>query len=91
MVLEPSSIMVAEKPVRMDKAPEKRVELHMHTNSSSMDALTCVGAKTDPKIMDNAIKRLEMWGHKAVALTDHGVAHAFPNAWHSAKSLKILY
>ena len=91
MVLEPASIMEGVKTVREDTAPVKRVELHMHTNASSMDALTCVGAKTDPKIMDNAIKRLEKWGHKAVAITDHGVAHAFPNAWHSAKNIKILY
>ena len=91
MVLEPASIMEGIKTVRKDTAPEKRVELHMHTNASSMDALTCVGAKTDPKIMDNAIKRLEGWGHQAVAITDHGVAHSFPNAWHSAKNIKLLY
>ena len=89
MVLEPISIMVGEKAVRMDHAPEKRVELHMHTTMSAMDALTCVGPKLGPD--KNLVKRAEMWGHKAVAITDHGVAQSFPDAWHSAKNIKILY
>jgi len=91
MVLEPVSVMKMDKKMRMDNAEEKRVELHLHTTMSSMDALTAVGAKTDSPLMDNAIKRLEKWGHPAVAITDHGVAHAFPNAWHSAKQMKILF
>ena len=39
----------------------------------------------------NVVKRAERWGHRAIAITDHGVAHSFPNAWHSAKNIKILY
>ena len=91
MVLEPVAVTQADKTVRMDTAEEKRVELHLHTNMSSMDALTAVGAKTDSPVAENAIKRLEKWGHPAVAITDHGVAHSFPNAWHSAKKMKILF
>ena len=93
MVLEPYAIMEAQQERRRDNAPEKRVELHLHTNMSAMDALTAVGAKTDSPvgIDKNVIKRAEAWGHRAIAITDHGVAHAFPNAWHSAKNIKLLY
>ena len=77
----------------MDGAPEKRVELHLHTNMSAMDALTAVGSKMDSPIGSdkNVVKRAERWGHRAIAITDHGVAHSFPNAWHSAKQIKLLY
>ena len=93
MVLEPYAIMEARREPRTDDAPEKRVELHLHTNMSAMDALTAVGSKTDSPvgIDKNVVKRAESWGHRAIAITDHGVAHAFPNAWHSAKKIKILY
>ena len=93
MVLEPVAVMAAEQHTRMDNAPEKRVELHLHTNMSAMDALTAVGFKTDSTIGTdkNVIKRAEAWGHRAIAITDHGVAHAFPNAKHSAKKIKVLF
>ena len=93
MVLEPYAIMESGRERRVDDAPEKRVELHLHTNMSAMDALTAVGSKNDSSIgVDkNVIKRAEAWGHRAIAITDHGVAHAFPDAWHSAKKIKILY
>ena len=89
MVLEPVAVMTAEKKKKEDTAPEKRVELHLHTTLSSMDALTPVGPKLGPD--RNVVKRAESWGHPAIAITDHGVAQAFPDAWHSAKKIKILY
>ena len=89
MVLEPVAVMAAEKKMKEDKAPEKRVELHLHTTMSSMDALTAVGPKLGPD--KNVVKRAEAWGHPAIAITDHGVAQSFPDAWHSAKKIKLLY
>ena len=89
MVLEPVAVTAVEKKMKEDTAPEKRVELHLHTTMSSMDALTSVGPKLGPD--KNVVKRAEAWGHPAIAITDHGVAHSFPDAWHSAKKIKLLY
>ncbi len=90
MVLEPITVMTAEREVRQDSAGwEKRVELHLHTTMSAMDALTSVSPKLGPE--KNAVKRAESWGHRAIAITDHGVAQAFPDAWHSARDIKLLY
>ena len=89
MVLEPLSVTAAEKKIKQDTAGEKRVELHLHTTMSSMDALTGVGPKLGPD--KNVIKRAEAWGHPAIAITDHGVAQSFPDAFHSARNIKILY
>ncbi len=73
-----------EKIVRKDLAPEKRVELHAHTNMSSMDGL--VSAK---KLVNQA----KEFGHRAVAIMDHGVVQAFPEAMDAAKKtgVKVLY
>ena len=90
MVMEPYSIMVTKPPVRLDTAEQKRVELHLHTNMSSMDALT------DTQL---AVRQAAAWGHRAIAITDHGVVQAYPDALHASgtkvagtdEPIKILY
>jgi DNA polymerase-3 subunit alpha (Gram-positive type) len=89
-ILRPDAIIPYENEdtLRVDSAPKKRVELHLHTNMSEMDALIDIG---------ELMKRCEKWGHKAVAITDHGVIHAFPNAMNAQlkhvkdESFKLLY
>ncbi len=84
LVLRPTGIVTAEAHSRKDTAPQKRVELHLHTQMSSMDALTVTG---------DVVKRALQWGHRAIAITDHAVAHSFPDADHAAAKtdIKILY
>lgn len=82
--IKANSVMLIDRIEAGDDAPEKRVELHMHTNMSAMDGMT--PAK---KLVQRAIK----WGHRAVAITDHGVVQAFPEAAAAAKGsdIKIIY
>ena len=71
--------------IRMDNSPLKRVELHCHTKMSDMDGVTDVG---------DLVKRAYKWGHKALAITDHGNVQAFPIANHALPDdpdFKIIY
>ena len=79
-VLQPTAIMPGELPKRKDTASgEKRVELHLHTVMSNMDALTNTAA---------AIKQAAAWGHRAIAITDHGCCQSFTDALHCVEDRK---
>ena len=91
MVLEPTGIDKAKKPERRDTYEGmKRVELHLHTNMSAMDGMSSTAS---------LLCRAAKWGHRAMAITDHGVAQAFPEALHAQEGkqkdiigdMKIIY
>ena len=70
---------------RMDNSPRKRVELHCHTKMSDMDGVSDV---------KDIIKRAKKWGHRALAITDHGCVQAFPDANHAldhGDEFKVIY
>ena len=83
MILNAREICMGEETIiaRVDDAPVKRVELHLHTTMSQMDSTTPVSSY---------IKKAKAWGHTALAITDHGVVQAYPEAGYE-KDLKILY
>ncbi|MBR6812357.1 MAG: PolC-type DNA polymerase III [Oscillospiraceae bacterium] len=84
LVLDPSAIMTAEKEKRVEESEYARVELHLHTQMSEMDALTDTAA---------VVAQAAAWGQKAIAITDHGVVQSFPDAIKAGKKhgIKILY
>ncbi|MBR6385496.1 MAG: PolC-type DNA polymerase III [Ruminococcus sp.] len=83
IVVMPDSIISVKRIPKKDTYPEKRVELHCHTNMSAMDAVT------DPVTL---INRAKEWGHKAMAITDHGCVQAFPDCMYNMpKDFKVIY
>ncbi|MBB3152070.1 DNA polymerase-3 subunit alpha (Gram-positive type) [Paenibacillus endophyticus] len=85
LVMMPNDLHeVKSPPDRMDKAEEKRVEFHLHTTMSAMDAVTPV---------DTYIKTAAKWGHQAIAVTDHSNVQCYPDANKSAKKhgIKVLF
>ncbi|NLB42049.1 MAG: PolC-type DNA polymerase III [Clostridiales bacterium] len=83
IVLIANDIISAASRTRLDEAPNKRVELHLHTQMSSMDGLS--SAK-------DLVQRAALWCHSAIAITDHGVVQSFPEAYATGQKndVKIL-
>lgn len=85
LVMIPSDLTeIPAPPSRKDQAEEKRVEFHLHTTMSAMDAVTPIG---------DYVKQAAKWGHKAIAVTDHGGIQCYPDAAKAAKKngIKMIY
>jgi len=83
IVLIATDINIADSKMRLDQAQKKRVELHAHTHMSAMDGVVSAQA---------LVERAAQWGHPAVAITDHGVVQAFPEAYQAGKKhgIKVI-
>jgi DNA polymerase-3 subunit alpha (Gram-positive type) len=83
-VLMAKSIQNVTRPQLQDEAGEKRIELHLHTKMSAMDSIV---------ELEKAVQTAAAWGHQALAVTDHGVVHAFPEAARLGRKfgIKIIY
>ncbi len=84
LVIQINDINRIEPPQREDKAEEKRVELHLHTQMSAMDSTINV---------KEVIERASEWGHSSLAITDHGIVQSYPDAYEAGKEndIKIIY
>lgn len=84
LVLFARDMMIKTKKEKLDTAKQKRVELHLHSQMSAMDGVTPIS---------DLVKRAAKWGHKAIAITDHGVVQAYPEAFEAGKknNIKIIY
>ncbi len=77
--VQPRALATAKKILNTDEAEEKRVELHCHTNMSMKDAVSSA---------ENLINCAYRWGHKAIAITDHGVVQSYPAAADAVKGIR---
>jgi len=85
VTITPRNIMMVSKVKKQDNAQRKRVELHLHTNMSSMDGMASV---------NDLVKQAHDWGHPAVAITDHGICQSFPDAMYLSDKwddFKVIY
>lgn len=84
IIIMTSGIVKTQKEEKTDDAEQKRVELHLHTKMSAMDGVSSA---------EDLIKTVARWGHSAIAITDHGVAQAYPEAHDAGKKhkIKIIY
>lgn len=85
VTINPNAITMVQKTQKMDDAPVKRVELHLHSNMSTMDGMNSSA---------DLVKLAHKWGHRAMAITDHGVVQGFPDAMYASedwKDFRMIY